>query len=143
MGTRCHQLATYVIHDSPLTMLADAATSYEAEPDYTHFLASIPNDVDETRVVSGKIGEYIVVARRKGSTWWVGGQTNWDARDLTLDLTSALGLSGNHEVTLYADGPNAENNAEDYAVSHPALNATPLQIHLASGGGFVMQISGL
>ncbi len=141
MGTRCHQLATYVVHDSPLTMLADAATAYEAEPDYTRFLASIPNDVDETRVISAKMGEYIVVARRKGSTWWVGGQTNWDARDLTLDLVSALGISGNPQITLYADGPNADNNAEDYAVLHPAFDGKPLHLHLASGGGFVMQVT--
>ncbi|MBO4801963.1 MAG: glycoside hydrolase family 97 protein [Bacteroidaceae bacterium] len=140
MGTRCHQLAAYVVHDSPLTMLADAATAYEAEPDFTRFLVSIPNNIEETRVIAGKMGEYIVTARRAGNTWWIGGQTNWDARDLTLDLHKALGISGERTLTLYADGPNAEHNAEDYAVSHPTLTDRPLTIHLASGGGFVLKV---
>lgn len=140
MGTRCHQLATYVVHDSPLTMLADAATSYEAEPHYTLFLSSIPNRVDETRVVAGKLGEYIVVARRAGNTWWVGGQTNWEGRDLTLDLSKALDLSGKHSVTAYLDGPNADNNAEDYVCRQFTFDGKPLPLHLASGGGFVLRI---
>ena len=140
MGTRCHQLATYVIHDSPLTMLADAATAYEAEPAYTRFLASIPNDVDETRVISGRMGEYIVVARRKGTTWWIGGQTNWTPRDLTLDLRNALGLTGKHPMTLYADGPNADNNAEDYKVQQGELPEGTVTLQLAPGGGFVIRV---
>jgi len=141
MGTRCHQLANYVVHDSPLTMLADAATAYEAEPEYTRFLASIPNDVDETRVIDGRLGAYIVVARRKGTTWWVGAQTNWTARDLRLDLAGALGLTGSHTVTIYADGPNADKNAEDYCTMNQQTDfSQPLTMHMASGGGFVMKI---
>lgn len=140
MGTRCHQLAAYVVHDSPLTMLADAASSYEAEPAYTRFLASIPNDVDETHVIAGKLGEYIVVARRAGDTWWIGGQTNWDARDLTLNLQTSLGIEGKHHITLYADGLNADNNAEDFVVQELEYQQQPLTVHLASGGGFVMKL---
>ncbi|MBQ9284697.1 MAG: glycoside hydrolase family 97 catalytic domain-containing protein [Bacteroidaceae bacterium] len=145
MGTRCHQLAAYVVHDSPLTMLADAATSYEAEPDYTRFLASIPNDVDETRVLLGRLGEYIVVARRKGEVWWIGGQTNWQARGLKLpDLYEALGLDRGREnkAVLYADGPNAENFAEDYTVSEFRLDGRkPVEVVMAPGGGFVLRIN--
>ncbi|MCR5820675.1 MAG: glycoside hydrolase family 97 protein [Bacteroidaceae bacterium] len=151
MGTRCHQLAAYVIHDSPLTMLADAASAYKAEPEYTHFLASIPNNVDETRVIAGKMGEYIVVARRRGSTWWIGGQTNWQPRTIELDL-STLGLNGKHSTTVYADGPNAGSNAEDYAVSRLVIGETPdgkglqhknpwaMPLSMAGGGGFVIKI---
>lgn len=145
MGTRCHQLATYVVHDSPLTMLADAATSYEAEPDYTRFLASIPNTVDETRVLLGKLGEYIVVARRAGNTWWIGGQTNWQARKLQLpDFCDALGLDPEAEntVILYADGPNAGTTAEDYAVSTFRLERRkPITVDMAAGGGFVIKVN--
>ena len=145
MGTRCHQLATYVVHDSPLTMLADAATRYEAEPDYTRFLASIPNDVDETRVLLGKLGEYIVVARHAGNSWWIGGQTNWQARKLQLpDLFEALGLDRNSEqrAVLYADGPNAGNFAEDYSVKEFLLDSRkPVAVEMAQGGGFVLRIS--
>ncbi len=150
MGTRCHQLATYVIHDSPLTMLADAATSYEAEPEYTRFLASIPNEVDETRVLAGKMGEYIVVARRKGNTWWIGGQTNWEARTISFSL-KGIDLSNVARVTCYCDGINADNNAEDYTIIQenitPAessednkLNYYENELHMASGGGFVIKI---
>ena len=145
MGTRCHQLATYVIHDAPLSMLADAATSYEAEPDYTRFLAAIPSTVDETRVLLGSLGEYIVVARRSGSSWWIAGQTNWQARKLQLpNLVQALGLEprANNKVTLYSDGPNAAKVAEDYSVSNFRLEPRrPLTIDLAPGGGFVMRIN--
>ena len=146
MGTRCHQLAHYVVHDSPLTMLADAATSYEAEPDYTRFLASIPNEVDETRVIAGKLGEYIVVARRSQGGWWIGAQTNWNARDLELNLVEALGLdrASAWKAVVYADGPNAEKNAEDYQVSvvdeRKALQS--MKLHLASGGGCVIHLQG-
>ena len=125
-------------------MLADAATRYEAEPDYTRFLASIPNVVDETRVLAARLGEYIVVARRSGNTWWIGGQTNWQARQLQLpDLFDALALDpqAEHAVTLYTDGPNAERLAEDYVVRTFNLDRRrPLQLNLASGGGFVMKV---
>ncbi len=150
MGTRCHQLAHYVIHDSPLTMLADAATSYEAEPEYTRFLASIPNDVDETRVIDGRVGEYIIVARRKGSTWWIAGETNWQPRDLSFSLPSpsippssspSPFSPSSPSITLYSDGPNASHNAEDYQISHPSVTDAPFRLHLAPGGGFVMKIA--
>ena len=145
MGTRCHQLANYVVHDSPFTMLADAATSYEAEPEYTRFLTSIPNEIDETRVIDGKLGEYIVVARRKGNQWWIGGQTNWDSRDLDLHhLFGELGLtpSSINKILLCTDGPNADMNAEDYVFKTiDELNERrPMPLHLASGGGFVMRV---
>lgn len=140
MGTRCHQLAMYVIHDSPLTMLADNPTSYMAEPDYTRFLADIPTIFDETRILSGKMGEYIVTARRKGTVWYIGGQTNWSSRDLTVEL-GKLGLDTPKEAVIYRDGVNAEKNGCDYAVER--RNVSPkevMQLHLASGGGFVMKI---
>jgi len=140
MGTRCHQLAMYVVHDSPLTMLADNPTAYEREPEYTAFIAAMPNLWDETKILDGKLGEYIVVARRTGNTWYVAGQTNWDARDLSID-PSSLGISAASAV-LYTDGINAEKNASDYLVQQPNIQtASPLTIHLASGGGFVLKIN--
>ena len=128
-------------------MLADAATRYEAEPEYTRFLVFIPNDVDETRVIAGKLGEYIIVARRAGKTWWIGGQTNWQARHLelpnlfeALDLTS-VNVSAPVNCTLYVDGPNADRVAEDYAVQQFILDRRrPIQLDLAPGGGFVMKV---
>ena len=143
MGTRCHQLAMYVIHDSPLTMLADSPTSYEAEPDYTRFVASIPTIFDETLILNGKMGEYIVTARRKDNVWYVGGQTNWNSRDLTIDL-SPLKLSGDINALIYCDGMNAEKNGCDYKVEQKKLDSgDSLQLHMASGGGFVIKLNSL
>lgn len=140
MGTRCHQLAMYVIHDSPLTMLADNPTAYMAEPEYTKFLAAIPTVFDETRILDGKMGEYIVTARRKGNTWFIGGQTNWTGRDLTVSL-SPLGLTGSKQAVIYRDGVNAEKNGCDYRVNTQKVESSGnIQLHLASGGGFVIKI---
>ena len=139
MGTRCHQLAMYVIHDSPLTMLADNPTAYMAEPEYTKFVAGIPTVFDETRILDGKMGEYIVTARRKGSTWYIGGQTNWTGRDLTVDL-SQLGLKAGAKAIVYRDGVNAERNGCDYKTEIRNVSGSDkITIHLASGGGFVIK----
>lgn len=139
MGTRCHQLAMYIVHDSPLTMLADNPTAYDREPDFTRFVASLPTTFDETRVLMGRVGEYIVTARRKGDVWYVGGQTNWEGRD--LELPGFL-PDGDYAATLYADGLNADKVATDYTVRHiDKFNPrTPFSIHLASGGGFLLKL---
>ena len=139
MGTRCHQAACYVVHDSPFTMLADSPTNYEAEPEYTAFIAAIPDEWDETRVLQGELGKYIVTARRKGNTWYVGGQTNWDARTIELPL-GFLG-EGSYFVDLLTDGINANHNAEDYRLDRQTRhNGETLTLKMASGGGFVLKL---
>lgn len=140
MGTRCHQMAHYIIHESPLTMLADNPTAYQREPEYTAFLASLPTVYDEMVVLQGEMGKYIVTARRKGDTWYVAGETNWDERDITLQLPF-LQSGKDYQATLYTDGMNAGKNASDYTVTHSTINATSqLTLHLASGGGFVLEV---
>lgn len=139
MGTRCHQAAMYVIHDSPLTMLADSPTAYEREPEYTRFLAAIPTDWDETIIPQGKLGEYIVTARRRGNDWYVAGQTNWQGRDLELSL-DFLG-EGNYEATILTDGANANKAATDYMLTHRTVSRqNRLPLTLTSGGGFVAHL---
>lgn len=139
MGTRCHQAACYVLHDSPFTMLCDAPTNYEREPDYTKFIAEIPVVWDETRVLQGEMGQYIVIARRLGDTWYVGGQTSWDARTISLPLDFLA--EGSYFVTLLTDGVNAGHNAEDYRFDRQVHGkGDTLSIALASGGGFVLRI---
>ena len=139
MGTRCHQAACYVVQDSPFTMLCDAPTNYELEPDYTRFIASIPDEWDETRVLQGELGKYIVTARRKGDTWYVGGQTNWDAR--TIELPLSFLDEGAHFVTILTDGINANHNAEDYHFDRQTRdNGETLTLRMASGGGFVLKL---
>jgi alpha-glucosidase len=140
MGTRCHQLACYVIHDSPFTMLCDAPTSYEREPDYVNIITSIPDTWDETRILQGNMGSYIVTARRKGYDWYVAGQTNWDEREIVLSF-NFLSAGNAYQATIVTDGINANHNAEDYRVETKPLTADrQLKIKLASGGGFLIKL---
>lgn len=139
-GTRCHQLAAYIVHDSPFTMLSDSPTLYAKEQEFTDFIVSIPNKrIDETRVLWGTLGENIVSARRVGANWYVGGMTDWTERDITLDF-SFLG-EGIFEVTLFRDGVNANEQASDYRKEvFIATKHSTQKIHLAQGGGFAMTI---
>lgn len=140
-GTRCHQLAAYVVHDSPLTMLADSPTAYRQNQECTDFIVSLPNKhIEETRILQGTMGEYIVTARRIGRNWYVGGMTDWTPRDLSLSF-DFLG-EGTYDVILFTDGINAGKNASDYRKeTFTATSATQRDIHLAAGGGFVLSIT--
>lgn len=139
-GTRCRQLALYMILDSPLNMLCDTPSNYRREPECAGFIAEVPTTWDETVVLDGKMGEYIVTARRKGDTWYVGGITDWTPRDITVDL-SFLAPGRSYSADIFADGANAHRKARDYShrqqtVGHDAK----LKMHLAPGGGFAMKI---
>ena len=138
-GTRCHQLASYVVFESPFNMLCDSPTNYMSEPESLGFIAAIPTIWDETITLDGKLGEYIVTARRKGSVWYIGGMTNWDARDLKVNL-SFLGGKAN-TATLFKDGMNAHRNGEDYKKEKIELKGQKeFAIHLAPGGGFALRM---
>ena len=137
-GTRCHQLALYVVLDSPLNMLCDSPSNYLREEESTRFIASIPTVWDETRILAGEIGEYIVTARRKGSTWYIGGITDWTPRDLKIDLSF---LGGVHSAEVFRDGVNADRKASDYSREEIRIDtAEPFAVHLAPGGGFTLKI---
>jgi alpha-glucosidase len=140
MGTRCHQLATYIVHDSPLTMLCDAPTNYKGEEECVEFITSIPVKVDATFIADGKLGEYIVTVRQKDADWYIGGMTNWDERDIVLDF-SFLPEGKSYQATVFTDGINANKNAEDYQASSYTVDHTKkLNIHMASGGGFAIRL---
>ena len=140
MGTRCHQLACYVVHDSPFTMLCDAPTNYEREQECTNIITSIPDTFDETRILHGLISNYIVCARRNGSDWYVGGQTNWDGREVELSL-DFLSPRESYQATIVTDGINANHHAEDYHIEHQSLTADDkINIRMASGGGFIIKL---
>ena len=136
-GTRCHQLAEYVIFLSPLNMLCDTPTNYEKNPVTTAFIAAIPTVWDESKTISGSMGEYIVTARRSGNDWYIGGLNNWDAREITLDVQEITGKSGS--VTVFKDGINADMNGVDFA-KVTENSADKLTIRMAPGGGFVVKI---
>jgi len=138
-GTRCHQLAMYVVFEAPLQMLADNPTAYMKEQESTDFIAKVPTVFDETVALSGKVGEHVAIARKKGDTWYAGAMSNWNERDIVLDL-SFLG-SGNFEAEIFKDGMNADRDATDYKREVVKLNATQkLSIHLAPGGGWAARI---
>ena len=134
-GTRVHQMAMYVTFEAPLQMLADSPTKYMQNQECTDFIAQIPTTFDETIALDGKLGEYTVIARRKGAVWYLAAMTDWTARDLTIDL-SFLG-EGTHQADIFADGVNAAKEATDYKHSRQAVKSSDrLAVHLSSGGGW-------
>ncbi|MCL1893737.1 MAG: glycoside hydrolase family 97 protein [Holophagaceae bacterium] len=139
-GTRCQQLAMYVVYESPMQMLADSPSNYRKEPECLSFLSGVPTVWDETHFLSANIGEHILVARRTGNDWYVGALTNWTPRDLELPL-SFLG-KGDWEADIYKDGPNADRAGVDYLREKLSTDQSQtIKIHLAPGGGWVAKIS--
>jgi alpha-glucosidase len=139
LGTRCQQLAMYVVYESPLQMLSDSPTNYEREPESLEFLREVPTTWDESRGLGGQISEYVVMARRKGSDWYVGAMSDWTARDLDIDLSFLP--AGNFTMEAYQDGVNADRMASDYKkVTMQVNKSTKLKVHLAPGGGWAARI---
>ena len=138
-GTRCRQLAEYVVFESPLNMLCDSPSNYMEEKECLEFIAEIPTVWDETKGLCGEVGKYIAMARRSGSDWYVGAMTDWSDRGLTLDLSFLP--EGNYTVVLYRDGVNADRVACDYRKETINLPADrQLKIKMAPGGGFAAKI---
>jgi alpha-glucosidase len=135
LGTRCHHLALYLVYENPLPMLADKPTNYEGEAGF-EFLCALPTTWDETRFVRGEPGEYIVLARRRGDAWYLGGITNWTARTIEVPL-DFLG-EGNFRAELYVDGSLDEERPNEVAEQRREVtSAEKLSIQLAPGGGFL------
>ena len=147
-GTRCHQLAMFVVYDSPIQIFSGNPSQGKREPEFMQFLGEIPTTWDETRILAGKVGDYIVTARRKGDDWWVGGMTDWEARWVTCDLEF---IEGWYDVTFYSDGANAETYPSDYLIEkktqvfeRPNNALQPYnrwEIGMKAGGGFVIKFS--
>ena len=135
-GTRCHQLAEYVVFDAPLTMLCDSPSNYLREPECTDFIAGIPTVWDETVALDGRIGEYVVMARRKGNRWFVAALNGLKERDLTIDLS----FIGGGKAVVFADGVNADRAARDYRRFETAV-PNRMDVHLAPGGGWVLELA--
>jgi alpha-glucosidase len=135
-GTRSQQLAMYVVYYAPLNMLADAPTAYEREPEVLKFLSDVPTIWDETRALDGKVGDYAVVARRKGNTWYVGAMTDWTARNVSVDF-SFLG-DGSYTLEMFSDGSNAGRVGSDYVKNTKRITKNDkLPVQMAPGGGWV------
>jgi alpha-glucosidase len=139
LGTRCQQLAMYVVYESPLQMLSDSPSNYLREPEIMDFLGPVPTEWDETKVLDARIAEYVVVARRNGRDWYVGAMNDWTPRDLDIDLSFLP--EGRFTIDAYQDGINADRYASDYKKTVTQVDrSTKLKLHLASGGGWAARI---
>jgi len=139
-GTRAHQLAMYVVFESPLQMLADNPTHYYKEPECMEFLSKVSTVWDDTKVLDASVGDYVLIARKNGNDWYVGAMTNWTARDMTIDFSFLP--DGDYKIKIWQDGINADRNANDFKMlSQNVNNKTKLIIHLAPGGGWAGIIS--
>ena len=155
MGTRAQQVALYVVVDSPLTMLCDTPSRYEKDKDVTNFISTLPRIYDETRCIDGKIGEYVVMARRSGENWYVGGLTDWTGRE--MDIKFDFLPEGEYFIKVLKDGENAGKNASDYTMEpatanlgdgfpgfgrqvRTVTNDDSIHIAMAPGGGFVIKL---
>jgi len=139
-GTRCHALAMYVCYESPLQMLCDAPSNYYKEPEAMAFLSVVPTVWDETIALDGKVSDYLLLARRNGDNWYVGGMSDWDSRDIEVDL-SFLPVGEKYKMTLYQDGVNADRIAIDFKQTRSTVdNSYKQTIHMAQGGGLVMML---
>ncbi len=138
-GTRCHQLAMFVVFDNPMEVFGGNPSQAWLEPEFTELMASLPTVWDETKVLDGKVGEYIVTARQKGEDWYVAGMTDWTSRDIDIKF-NFLG-DGNFKATICKDGVNADRYAADYVLGNRTLTVNDeIKIHLAQGGGFFIKL---
>ena len=138
MGTRCHQLALYVVYENPMPMVADLPSRYEGQPGFD-FVKSGPVTWDETRFIAGEAGEYLVIARRQGDAWYLGGITNWTSReiDVPLDFLGKRAALAKY----YSDGSMDEDEPNAIDVYEELVEAgAKHHVKLAPGGGFVAEL---
>lgn len=136
IGTRGHQLAMYIVFASGLQMLADNPFNYLREPETTSFITSVPVTWDETRVLEAGVGDYIVTAKRKGTTWFVGGMTAEKAHEITL-RPDFLTKGARYKLTLIKDGVNAEVQAMDFKrLDQPIQAGEAINLTMVQDGGF-------
>ena len=139
IGTRCHQLAMFVVYDSPLQIFSGNISQGLKEPVFMEFLGSIPTTWDETRILQGKIGEYIITARRKGNDWFIAGLNNSVARE--IDLSFDFITEGDYKMIVCKDGLNAHNYGSDYVLNEMLVNkSTEYNLKMAPGGGFLIKL---
>jgi alpha-glucosidase len=138
-GTRCRQLAEYIVFDSPLNMLCDSPSNYMREQECTDFISAVPTVWDETVGVDGEVGKYIVMARRSGDLWYVGAMTDWNARQMNINLDFVP--EGDYVIEFFSDGINADRAACDYKREMVDLPADrKINVKMAPGGGYAAKI---
>jgi alpha-glucosidase len=141
LGTRCHMLAMYVVLENYLQMVCDYPSAYENQPGF-EFIQNIPTTWDETKVLNASVGEYITIARRKKSDWYVGTITNHNERNLTIPLNFLD--AGEYQLELFSDAADVSENPDHLEKQVKKINKTDtINIKIASGGGMVMRLSKL
>ncbi len=136
MGTRCHQLAMYVVYESPLQMLSDIPTNYYREPVSMEFLSQVPVVWDDTKVLDAKVSDYVLMARKNGNKWYIGAMTDWTAREMVINFSFLD--EGEYKITIWQDGINADRNGNDVKQLKGKITKRDRhKIKLAPGGGFV------
>lgn len=138
-GTRCHQLAMFVVYDNPMQIFSGNPSQGLLEPEFMNLLGSIPTTWDETKILDAKVSDYIITARKKENDWYIGGMTDWTSREFTLPLDFLE--EGDYTAELCVDGVNADSYASDYVIKKFVLRkGEPLKIKMAQGGGFVLKL---
>ena len=138
-GTRCHQLGLYVVFESPLQMLADAASAYHREKECMEFLSAVPSVWHQTWPLAGKVGDFVAVARQNGNKWYLGALTDWTPRELQVKLDFLP--AGTYKLVEFADGINADQYAEDYIRRERTVRSgDTVNIKMAPGGGYAAMI---
>ncbi|MGZ8524374.1 MAG: glycoside hydrolase family 97 catalytic domain-containing protein, partial [Chitinophagaceae bacterium] len=138
-GTRCHQAAMFIVYESPIQIFSGNPSQGLLEPAFMELLGSIPTTWDTTIVLDGKLGDYIITARKKENDWFVGAMTDWTPRDLTINLSFLD--KGNYEATICEDGLNADRYASDYKLLNRQItNKDPINIPMAPGGGYILRL---
>ena len=133
-------MALYVILESGIQMLADCPTRYYQEDDCTKYIANVPTTWDETRALVACAGKYLVVARRKGNEWYIGGICNGEKDERTFQIHLDF-LKGNYELTAYQDGINANYQAMHYnKISKSVTSSDVINIKMMRNGGFAAKL---
>lgn len=141
-GTRAHQTAMYILYFAPLQMLCDSASEYLKSPEILKFMAETPTTWDETKVLEGKIGKYVVIARRSGEDWYIGGMCDWDGKEVEIDLSKILSPDTEYKAEIISDGANAGRVGTDFKYCVKSLtSADKLKLKMAPGGGFAVKLS--
>lgn len=140
IGTRCGEMAMYVLYESPLQMLCDNPAQYLREPECMEFLSPVPAVWDDSRVIDAKVATYLYMARRSGPDWFLGGMTNEEKRTCEFDL-SFLNKDATYTMTLWRDGINADRYAEDFKKEVREVRAgDKVTVEMAPCGGFVARL---
>ncbi len=142
IGTRAYQMALFVIFESGLQMMADNPTLYYRNDECSRFLTQVPQTWDETIALKAKVGEYVIVAKRKGEKWYIGGMTNNQQKERTFDIALDFLPEGKAcKITSFEDGINANRQAMDYRKKEQTLKKGDiLHVRMARNGGFAAVI---